>query len=946
MLSVLAKSIREYKKPSLLAPLLVSGEVVMECIIPFVTANLVNQIKAGCSIGVIVQYGAVLVVMAGLSLTFGALAGSACATASCGFARNLRKDMFYKIQDYSFENIDKFSVSSLVTRMTTDVTNVQMAYMMIVRTAIRCPLMLVFSFAMAFIMGGKMAVIFLLVIPVLGVGLALVVRSTMPLFKRVFKKYDALNSSVQENIKGMRVVKSYVREEYEKQKFGAAAADVQRDFTRAERILAFNNPLMQFCVYAVMVFVLSFGSYTVITSRGLALDVGQMSSMLTYSFQILMSLMMLSMVFVMITMASESAQRIVEVLCEESALQSPENPVREVKDGSIDFDNVSFKYAKTAERMALSGIDLHIRSGETIGIIGGTGSSKSTLIQLISRLYDATEGAVRVGGVDVRSYDLEALRDQVAVVLQKNVLFSGSIRENLRWGNKDATDAEMEEACRLVLDYTPFPGSVCGGVCPNPCMEGCTRNELDSPVRIGKLGSCSEDIRLEKPATRSGKHPGVIGGGVGGLTAAWQLARRGIPVTLREMKPRKMTPAHHSGDFAELVCSNSLRSDQLENAVGLLKEELRRLGSLILACADETRVEAGGALAVDRHGFARLVTERVRSHPNITVIESEVTSIPAEGTVIVASGPLTSDALSAAIAEKLGDGHTLNFYDAAAPLVTYESVDMSSAWFASRYDKGTADYINCPMTEEEYDAFWQALTTAEEASVHGFEDKNVFEGCMPVEVMARRGHDTLCYGPLKPRGLRDPKTGQEPYAVVQLRRDNAQGSVYNLVGFQTHLRFPEQKRVFSMIPALHDAEFVRYGVMHRNTYLRSPGMLDRYYRLIADDRIAFAGQMTGVEGYIESAASGFLAGIEMARRLEGKPPVDFPRETAIGALGLYISDTTVSDFQPMNVNFGIMPPLGYRIKGGKRVKNAQLAARSLEKIDAMREDVLSDRKGE
>ena len=463
MLSVLAKSIREYKKPSLLAPLLVSGEVVMECIIPFVTANLVNQIKAGCSIGVIVQYGAVLVVMAGLSLTFGALAGSACATASCGFARNLRKDMFYKIQDYSFENIDKFSVSSLVTRMTTDVTNVQMAYMMIVRTAIRCPLMLVFSFAMAFIMGGKMAVIFLLVIPVLGVGLALVVRSTMPLFKRVFKKYDALNSSVQENIKGMRVVKSYVREEYEKQKFGAAAADVQRDFTRAERILAFNNPLMQFCVYAVMVFVLSFGSYTVITSRGflfrvghgectsrgLALDVGQMSSMLTYSFQILMSLMMLSMVFVMITMASESAQRIVEVLCEESALQSPENPVREVKDGSIDFDNVSFKYAKTAERMALSGIDLHIRSGETIGIIGGTGSSKSTLIQLISRLYDATEGSVRVGGVDVRSYDLETLRDQVAVVLQKNVLFSGSIRENLRWGNKDATDAEMEEACRL-----------------------------------------------------------------------------------------------------------------------------------------------------------------------------------------------------------------------------------------------------------------------------------------------------------------------------------------------------------------------------------------------------------------------------------------------------------------------------------------------------------------
>jgi len=350
-------------------------------------------------------------------------------------------------------------------------------------------------------------------------------------------------------------------------------------------------------------------------------------------------------------------------------------------------------------------------------------------------------------------------------------------------------------------------------------------------------------------------------------------------------------------------------------------------------------------LAVDRYGFSKLVTEKIRSHPNITVVPGEVTAIP-EGNVIIASGPLTSDALAAAIAEKIGDGHTLNFFDAAAPLVTFESVDMDSAFFASRYDKGTADYINCPMTEEEYDAFWQALTTAEEASVHGFEDKNVFEGCMPVEVMARRGHDTLCYGPLKPRGLRDPKTGKEPYAVAQLRRDNAQGSVYNLVGFQTHLRFPEQKRVFSMIPALHDAEFVRYGVMHRNTYLRSPGMLDRYYRLIADDRIAFAGQMTGVEGYIESAASGFLAGIEMARRLEGKPPVDFPRETAIGALGLYISDTTVSDFQPMNVNFGIMPPLGYRIKGGKRVKNAQLAARSLEKIDAMREDVLSDRKGE
>ena len=344
----------------------------------------------------------------------------------------------------------------------------------------------------------------------------------------------------------------------------------------------------------------------------------------------------------------------------------------------------------------------------------------------------------------------------------------------------------------------------------------------------------------------------VIGAGLAGSECAWQLAQRGVSVTLREMKPQKRTPAHETDNFAELCCSNSLRSDQLENAVGLLKEEMRRLGSLILRCADETRVEAGGALAVDRHGFARLVTERLRSHPNITVVDGEVTEIPAEGLVVVASGPLTSDALADAIVRKIGGGddagNTLHFFDAAAPLVTFESVDMESAWFASRYDKGTADYVNCPMTEEEYLAFWEALTTAEEAPVHGFEDKNVFEGCMPVEVMARRGRDTLCYGPLKPRGLKDPKTGKEPYAVVQLRRDNAEGSVYNLVGFQTHLRFPEQKRVFSMIPALKNAEFVRYGVMHRNTYLDSPRLLDRYYRLIADPRIAFAGQMTGVEG--------------------------------------------------------------------------------------------------
>lgn len=437
----------------------------------------------------------------------------------------------------------------------------------------------------------------------------------------------------------------------------------------------------------------------------------------------------------------------------------------------------------------------------------------------------------------------------------------------------------------------------------------------------------------------------VIGAGLAGSECAWQLARRGVHVTLCEMKPQKRTPAHVTDDFAELCCSNSLRSDQLENAVGLLKEELRRLDSLILSCADATRVEAGGALAVDRHGFARLVTERVRSHPNITVVDGEVTELPEAGEVVVASGPLTSDALADAIVRKIGGGdeagNTLHFFDAAAPLVTFESVDMSSAWFASRYDKGTADYVNCPMTREEYEAFWDALTTAEEAPVHGFEDKSVFEGCMPVEVMARRGRDTLCYGPLKPRGLKDPKTGKEPYAVVQLRRDNRDGSIYNLVGFQTHLRFPEQKRVFSMIPALHDAEFVRYGVMHRNTYLDSPRLLDRYYRLVAEPRLAFAGQMTGVEGYVESAASGFLVGIELARRLEGKAPLDFPRETAVGALGLYVSDKSVTDFQPMNVNFGIIPPLGYRVKG-KRNKNAELSARSLAIVDALREEALSD----
>ena len=423
----------------------------------------------------------------------------------------------------------------------------------------------------------------------------------------------------------------------------------------------------------------------------------------------------------------------------------------------------------------------------------------------------------------------------------------------------------------------------------------------------------------------------VIGAGLAGSEAAWQLARRGIPVQLREMKPEKMSPAHHSPDFAELVCSNSLRSDQLENAVGLLKEELRRCGSLIMACADEHRVEAGGALAVDRYAFSAAVTERLHAHPNVTVLEGEVTEIPSEGNIIFATGPLTSQALSERIAGLFPDSKYLNFFDAAAPLVTFDSVDMDSAWFASRYDRGTPDYVNCPLTEEEYRTFWRELTQAQEAEVHGFEDAGVFEGCMPVEVMARRGVDTLRYGPLKPVGLRDPRTGKEPYAVVQLRKDNAQGSIYNIVGFQTHLKWGEQKRVFSLIPALKNAEYVRYGVMHRNTFLDSPRLLDRYYRVRGQERLMFAGQITGVEGYVESTASGCLAAMELARRLEGKPPIDFPRETAMGAMALYISDPSVVNFQPMNVNFGLIPPLDHRVKG-KRNKNAELSKRALEKL--------------
>ena len=449
MVKEIAKSIREYKRSAIATPILVSMEVVMECIIPFVIAKLVNQVKNGCEMSLVLKYGLLLILMAVLSLTFGSLAGLICATASSGLGKNLRKDMFSSIQRYSFENIDKFLTSSLVTRMTTDVTNVQNAFMMIIRTAIRAPLMLVFALIMAFVMGGRMAFIFLIVIPILGVGLGIVIYKTMPLFQKVFKKYDNLNASIQENIKAMRVVKSFVREDFEQEKFDRAAGDVCADFTIAERILALNNPMMQFCIYTVMVFVLSFGSYTIITTKGMALDVGQFSALLTYSFMMLNSLMMCSMIFAMVVMAMESAKRIVEVLTETSTLQNPEDPIKEVPDGSIFFENVSFKYSTEAKNMALSNINLEIHSGETIGIIGGTGSSKSSLIQLISRLYDVTEGTVKVGGIDVRRYDLDTLRNQVAVVLQKNVLFSGTIKDNLRWGDKDATEEEMVRACQM-----------------------------------------------------------------------------------------------------------------------------------------------------------------------------------------------------------------------------------------------------------------------------------------------------------------------------------------------------------------------------------------------------------------------------------------------------------------------------------------------------------------
>lgn len=424
----------------------------------------------------------------------------------------------------------------------------------------------------------------------------------------------------------------------------------------------------------------------------------------------------------------------------------------------------------------------------------------------------------------------------------------------------------------------------------------------------------------------------VLGAGLAGSECAWQLAKRGIHVRLVEMRPLKSSPVHVTGEFAELVCSNSLRSDELTNAVGLLKAEMRKMGSLIMESADKNAVAAGGALAVDRTGFSEYITRALEEHPNVEIIRAEAEEIP-DGEVVVATGPLSSDAIADVIM-KLCPDSDLHFYDAVAPIVTLESVDMDSAFFASRYGKGTADYVNCPMDKDEYLAFWKELTAAKEAAVHGFDDSGVFEGCMPVEVMARRGIETLRYGPMKPVGLIDPRTGVENYAVVQLRKDNADGTLYNIVGFQTHLTWGEQKRVFSMIPALKNAEFVRYGVMHRNTFLNSPKLLDRYYRLRSDERISFAGQITGVEGYVESAASGMLVGIETAARLLSLPPVDFPQETAIGALGLYISGGSVGEFQPMNINFGIISPLGCRVKG-KRNKNAEISKRSLEIIDKL-----------
>ena len=449
MIKRLMQCIREYKKSTILTPLFMVGEVACECVIPLLTARLITNIEQGCGMDVIVRYGLWLLLFAMLSLSCGAASGWFCATASAGFAKNLRHDLYYRVQDFSFSNIDRFSTSSLVTRLTTDVTNVQNAFMMIIRIAVRAPLMLIFAVVMSISVGKRLAWVFAGTIPLLGFGMALMIIKALPLFKAVFKKYDRLNNSVQENVQGMRVVKSFVREDYETKKFTDASDDVRKDFLKAEQILAFNTPLMQFCVYLSMILISYFAARFIVTSGGQYLGLGALTSMITYSMQILMSLMMLSMVFVMITLASASAKRIYEVLDEKSDLTNPENPVREVKNGDVDFDHVSFKYSARAERMALSDIDLHIRSGMTVGILGGTGSSKTTLVQLICRLYDATEGTVRVGGVDVRDYDLDALRNQVAMVLQKNVLFSGTIKDNLRWGDPDASDEELVRVCRL-----------------------------------------------------------------------------------------------------------------------------------------------------------------------------------------------------------------------------------------------------------------------------------------------------------------------------------------------------------------------------------------------------------------------------------------------------------------------------------------------------------------
>ena len=449
IIKTLSKSVREFKRDSMLSPAFVSAEVVLECMIPFFTARLINQMKVDASLLMILRYGIVLVIMAMLSLVCGIKAGNYASSASTGFARNLRRDMFQKIQGFSFSNIDRFETSSLVTRLTTDVSNVQMAYMMLVRLAFRAPLMMIFAFTAAFLLGGKMAIIFCLMIPFLGASLAILIAKAMPMFDKVFKNYDALNDSIEENVQGMRVVKAFVREEYEKKKFNDRAEKLANEFIRAEKLVSITNPLMQFCLYIGVLFILSFGSYLVVITQGLSLDVGQLSALLTYSFLILSSLMLVAMVFVMVSISIESTRRIVEVLTEESDLQNPENPVMEVSNGSIDFHHVSFKYSKDAKKNVLSDVEVHIPSGATVGIIGGTGSAKSSLTQLISRLYDVTEGEVLVGGVDVRNYDLTVLRDQVAVVLQKNILFSGTIAENLRWGNKNATQEEIEQACRL-----------------------------------------------------------------------------------------------------------------------------------------------------------------------------------------------------------------------------------------------------------------------------------------------------------------------------------------------------------------------------------------------------------------------------------------------------------------------------------------------------------------